>query len=110
MIIWSGLGFLVAVLAFLCLLLAEYVVEAVLNDPQYYQAHGWPKMLGLWLAGAFVWWLGTYLDHKQGRTLLDPTTGDEVQLKPQHALFFIRMVYWGPILFVLGLVLLFVTA
>jgi len=40
MIIWSGLGFVVAVLAFLCLLLAEYVVEAVFNDSQYYQAHG----------------------------------------------------------------------
>jgi hypothetical protein len=106
---WSGLGFVVAVVAFLCLLLAEYVVEAVCNDSQYYQAHGWPKMLGWWLAGALVWGLGTYLDHKQGSTLLEPATGAEVQRKPRHALFFIRMVYWGPILFVLGLVFLFVT-
>jgi hypothetical protein len=108
MIIWSGLGFLVAVIAFIAVLLSEYVLEAVFKDQNYYQAHGWPKLLGLWVAGAIVWFLGNYLNRKQGRTLIDKATGEEVQVKPNHALFFIRMEYWGPILLILGLIFLFI--
>ena len=108
MIIWSGFGFLVAVIAFVSLVLSEYVVEALFQDQNYYQAHGWPKLLGLWISGAIVWFLGNYLNQKRGRTLLDKAIGAEVQIRPNHALFFIRMEYWGPILFVLGIIFLFV--
>jgi len=36
MIIWSGLGFLVAVVTFLFLLLAEYGTEVLYGDGSYY--------------------------------------------------------------------------
>jgi len=35
-------------------------------------------------------------------------TGREVLLKPSHSFFFIRMEYWGPMLFALGVIFLFV--
>ena len=108
MIIWSGLGFLVAIITFMALLLTEYMVEAAFKDQNYYQIHGWPKLLSLWVAGVVVWFLGSYLNKKQGRTLVDKETGAEVQLRPNHALFFIWMEYWGPILFVLGIIFLFI--
>jgi hypothetical protein len=107
MIIWSGLGCLVAVIAFLMLLLTEYVTETVFRDDSYYQNHGWPKLLALALAGAVVWFLGTYLNQKQGRVLIDKESGREFLSKPDHSLFFIRMEYWGPILLVIGILCLF---
>ena len=108
MVIWSGLGFLVAVITFLLLLLAEYGTEALYGDESYYQAHGWPKLLAFWLAGAVIWPLGAYLNRKQGKVMIEKATGREVLLKPDHTFFFIRMEYWGPILLALGVIFLFV--
>ena len=108
MVIWSGLGFLVAVVTFLLLLAAEYVTESLFRDESYYQAHGWPKLLAFFLAGAVVWPLGMYLNRRQGKVMIEKETGKEVLIKPDHSFFFIRMEYWGPILFALGVIFFFV--
>jgi hypothetical protein len=108
MVIWSGLGFLVAAITFLLLLIAEYVTESLFRDESYYQAHGWPKLLAFFLAGAVIWPLGLYLNRKQGKVMIEKETGKEVLIKPNHSFFFIRMEYWGPILFALGIIFLFV--
>lgn len=108
MIIWNGLGFLVAVITFLLLLCAEYVTESLFRDESYYQAHGWPKLLAFFLAGAVVWPLGAYLNRRRGKVMIEKETGKEVLIKPKHSFFFIRMEYWGPILLVLGVVFFFV--
>ena len=107
MIIWSGLGFLVAVITFLLLLIAEYVTESLFRDESYYQAHGWPKLLAFFLAGAVIWPLGVYLNRKPRKIMIEKETRKEV-LKPGHSFFFIRMEYWGPILFALGIIFLLV--
>ncbi len=108
MVIWSGLGFLVAAITFLLLLIAECVTESLFRDESYYQAHGWPKLLAFFLAGAVIWPLGVYLNRKQGKVMIEKETGKEVLIKPNHSFFFIRMEYWGPILFALGIIFLFV--
>ncbi len=108
MIIWNGLGFLVAVIVFILLLAAEYVTEWMFADDSYYQAHGWPKLLAFFIATAMIWPLGIYLNRKEGKVLIEKATGKEVLIKPNHSLFFIRMEYWGPILLVLGVIFLFV--
>jgi hypothetical protein len=107
MVIWSGLGFLVPAITFLLLLIAEYVTESLFRDESYYQAHGWPKLLAFFLAGAVIWPLGVYLNRKQGKVMIEKETGKEV-FKPDHSFFFIRIDYWGPILFALGIIFLFV--
>jgi hypothetical protein len=108
MIIWSGLGFLVAVITFVCLLLTEFATESAFRDDGYYQAHGWPKLVGFIAAALIVWPLGRYLNSKKGRVLVDPDTGKQVVFKQGHMLFFIPLEYWGPILVVLGIIFLFV--
>jgi hypothetical protein len=105
MIIWSGLGILVAVIAFACLIVSELLVENAFHDNDYYQTHGWPKLAAMLLAAGLVWLLGSYLNKKQARRLVDPSTGEDVVLKPNHSLFFIRMEYWAAILVVLGIAL-----
>lgn len=108
MIIWNGLGFLVAIITFLLLLLTEYITELLFRDESYYQAHAWPKLLALSLAGAVIGPLGMYLNRKQGKVMIEKETGKEVLIKPDHTFFFIRMEYWGPILFILGVIFLFI--
>jgi hypothetical protein len=107
MIIWSGLGFLVAVITFLLLLTAEYATESLFQDESYYQAHGWPKLLAFFLAAVVVWPLGKFLNRRQGKVVIEKETGKEVLVKPNHSLFFIRIEYWGPILLILGIVFFF---
>ena len=108
MIIWKGAGFIVAVVAFLMLLVTELSVEAFFGDDKYYQTHGWPKLVAFFIAGCIVFFIGKYLNRKKGRVLIDKETGKEVALKSAHSLFFIDVEYWSYILFALGVVFLFV--
>lgn len=109
MIIWSGLGFLVAVITFGCLLATEALVEAWFQDDRYYQAHGWPKLVAFVVAAVIVGVVGQKLKRRPGKVLIDPETGSEVIVGRNNTFFFIPMEYWAPILLVLGVIFLFVT-
>jgi hypothetical protein len=106
MIIWSGWGFLVAVIVFAASLLAEFSVESSFHDDTYYQSQGWPLAMALACSAIVTWWLGSYLNRQPGRTVIDKQTGREEILggMNRHRLFFIPMQYWGPILGVLAVV------
>ena len=108
MIIWKGRGFLVAVIAFACLLASEFLTERYFADDRYYQQHGWPKLAAFFLAGFIVWVITILWKDAPGRVVVDKQTGTELVLKKSHSLFFIPMKYWAPILFALGIVFLFV--
>ncbi|MBW3542418.1 MAG: hypothetical protein KY476_19305 [Planctomycetes bacterium] len=109
MIIWSGWGFLVAIIGFGCLVATEVIVEGAFRDDQYYQAHGWPKMVAFTIAAVIVGVVGRGLQRRQGKVLVDPATGREVVVSRGNTFFFIPMEYWAPIFLVLGIIFLFVT-
>jgi len=102
MVIWNGLGFLVGVITFGCLLATEAGVEWLTQDDTFYQKHGWPKLVGMTAAALFVWVIGRILRHRTGRVLVDPETGEKVRIGHDHSFFFIPVEYWPPILLVLG--------
>ncbi len=108
MIIWSGLGFIVGIIGFGCLLLSEYITEFAFKDENYYQMHGWPKLAALLLAASLTWLLSTILDMKKAKVLIDKETGQEVVLRPNHAFFFIPIRFWPYIYIVLGVVFFFI--
>jgi hypothetical protein len=89
MIIWSGKGFLVAVIVFLCSLGMEFVTESVTGNSAYYQQSAWPLPLAFLTAAvltalvAFLW-IAELERH-------------------QHALFFIPIAWWPLILTALSL-------
>ena len=108
MIIWSGWGFLIAIIIFINSLIGELLCRVITRDNQYYQQHNWPITVVLIISGVICWFLGKYLNSSNGKLYIDKETGEEVQISKKHTFFFIKMEYWGPILGVIGLVTLFV--
>ena len=102
MIIWSGKGHLVAVFVFVCSIEAKMLTYSLNGSNQYWDQNGWPMGISL-LASAFLcWYVGRILASKQETIFIEKETGKEVVVKSNHALFFIKMHWWGPILAILG--------
>ncbi|HEX2444274.1 MAG TPA: hypothetical protein VHJ77_10050 [Vicinamibacterales bacterium] len=98
MIIWSGWGFLVVVIAFGASLAMEVVTEALVGDDRFYQTEAWPLALALALSGVIIWGLGKYVYARGAKVVIDKVTGQELTIGGEHRFFFIPMHYWGPVL------------
>jgi hypothetical protein len=105
-IFWHGSGGLVIVFGVLAALITNIVTSKIFNETNYFQTHSWAQAVALWLAGVGCWFVGRTLNGRPGRTEIDETTGAEVTLKPNHSLLLIKLEYWGPILFVIGCLVL----
>lgn len=107
-VIWHGLGFLVAVIVFGISLATNLIADSLYGEG-YYDKHKWPFAIALVFSAVICWFLGDYLRRREDRVVIDKTTGEELTLnQSQHSFFFIPMRWWGPILFVIAaLVLIF---
>ncbi|THF64580.1 hypothetical protein E6C76_10980 [Pseudothauera nasutitermitis] len=99
MLIWQGWGVLTVVLTLAGIVLADAIAGADNSAP-------WAQALGFFLAAALVGPLGYYLNKRPGRVLVDPETGEKVELRIRHTLFWIPMQYWAIVLIAGGLLLL----
>lgn len=108
MIIWSGLGFLVAVIVFGFSLMANLISDSISGNEIYWKTHQWPLAVSLLCSSLACWFLGNFLRNRKAKVLIDKETGEEVVLKPSHSLFFVPMPYWGPILLVVGIAVLMI--
>jgi len=105
-IIWRGLGWLVAVIVFGLSLVANLAFNAIYGEG-YYDNHKWPFALSLIVSAAVCWFLGSYLKTRSDRVVIDKKTGKEIVMnQSQHALFFIPMHLWGPILALIAAIVL----
>ena len=105
-IIWRGLGFLVAVIVFGASLVANLMFNAVYGNG-YYDHHKWPFALSLICSALVCWFLGNYLRKRSDKIAIDKQTGREIVVnQSRHALFFIPMHWWAPILATLAVVIL----
>ena len=99
MIIWSGWGVLSVLIAGVALVLS------VLVDPALARI-GIPTPTGVvavWLAAAALnWVIGTRLNVRPDRELVDPRTGQTVILRARHTLFWIPMQYLSVLMLLLG--------
>ena len=98
----SGLGVLVYVIAFFC-----YFVMLAIVGVGYMMSQSWPLAVAFFLASALVTALGLYLKKQPSEVTIHKLTGQEVKVKSKHTVFFIPVIYWGPIFFVIGLFHLF---
>ena len=95
MIIWSGLGFLPIV--FLMIFGLGFSAES--NGPITDKALAYTFFLTGLASGALGWWLRK----RPAQVLIDKATGKEITLRRSHSLFFIPMLYWGPIFIAMSL-------
>jgi len=105
--VWSGLGFLVAVIGFAALLFTEIISEKITGDDQFYQEHGWVILIGMLIAAVLTFGLHRLLLLQNGRVVLDKETGQEVTRRSNHSLFFIPVRWWPIVFVVLGVILAF---
>ncbi|PEW71395.1 UNVERIFIED_ORG: hypothetical protein EDC93_103606 [Bacillus cereus] len=106
MIIWSGWGFLVAIIVIINTLLGKVIFGSITGDATYFQDHSWPMAIMLIISGVMSWYLGKYINKPNGKVYIDAETGEKVMFNKKHSLFFIKMEYWGPILGVIAIVTL----
>ena len=66
--------------------------------------------MAFWITGLLVWCVGQSLSKKEARVVIDKNTREEFTLKSEHSFFFISLHYWAYLLFLLGIVFLFVKA
>jgi hypothetical protein len=95
MIIWNGLGFLPIVF----LLVFGFGFSAESNGPITNKALAYTFFLTGLVSGALGWWLRK----RPAQIVIDKATGQEIALRRSHSLFFIPMIYWGPIFIAMGL-------
>ncbi|MDM5186472.1 hypothetical protein QUF99_03330 [Bacillus sp. DX4.1] len=95
MIIWSGWGFLVALIVIINTLFGEFFFESIMGDDQYYQEHSWPLTVMLIISGVISWYLGKYFNKPSEKVYIDAETGEQVRFNKRNSLFFIKMDYWG---------------
>ena len=105
-LVWQGLGFVVPLIPIVFILLGQFLLDAVMG-PGFYHSHGWSMAFMLLLSGVAVWMLGTRLNNKPGRELIDPQTQETVILRKRHTLFWIPFQYFGIIIGVLATLFLF---
>ena len=104
MIIWRGTGVLIVLIVFGCSFLANLICNSVLG-PTYFDQHKWPFAVSLVVSAIICLVWGLYLKKRPDRVVIDKQTGKEMLLGPSRpALFFIPVFYWGPILFVVAIV------
>lgn len=107
MIVWQGFGFVGALIPFAFVLVANFVLDRMFGRG-YYSAHTWAPAIALALAAAVVWFVGTWLNSRPGRELVDAHTGERVVFARRHTLFFLPVQYFAIVVGIAALVLPFV--
>ena len=103
-VIWSGFGFL-ALLVPIVTVLATTALANASSGPLYSTLHHWPATLGALLGAGAVYLISMRLN-ANGRTLVDPATGQSVVLRRKHTLFWLPLQLWAAIIAIVGLVYL----
>ncbi|SEB84741.1 hypothetical protein SAMN04489761_1942 [Tenacibaculum sp. MAR_2009_124] len=100
MIIWSGRGILSIAILLISFLILNFIIP--------FEFRQYIFTLSFFITGAFSWYFGKKWN-TNGKIMIDKASGQEVLLKPNHSLFWIKMQYWGIVFAVLGCLTLILT-
>lgn len=97
MIVWSGFGFLTAVICIVGILIGNSLLSSV---PYHFE-------IGLLLAAVTNWFVGKKLNSVPGKILKDEQTGEVFEYKRNHTLFWLPMEWWSVGMTILAIVGIF---
>ena len=104
MVIWNGLGFLVAVITFGSCLLANLVLDAQFGEG-YYSTHLWAIGAALLIGGIISSGVGFILKGRSDRFVVDEETGERLVINnSSHSFFFVPMHWAGIVIAGIGVV------
>ena len=102
MIIWSGLGFLVAVITFGACLIMNFVLDEQFGKG-FYSSHLWAVGTALVIGGLLSSVVGFLLKSRKDREVVDVETGERMVINlSQHSFFFIPMHWAGIVIAWIG--------
>lgn len=99
MIVWSGKGFLSALVLLGTLFLSIWILPDSLSD------YGF--VIACFISAGFSWIFGKKWNKRNERIVTDDKTGQKFRIRSNHTLFWIPMQYWGIIFSILGVIILF---
>lgn len=103
MVIWSGFGFLVAVITFGSCLLFNVLLDAQFGEG-YYSSHQWATGTALAVGGVLSSGIGFVLKGRSDRYVVDEETGERMVINnSNHSIFFIPMHWAGVAIAALGI-------
>ncbi len=103
MLFWKGygiLGFLIPALVFIVLLLIGKFIFGIEDDFSMDKSFLFIYTL---ISSISIWKVGRKLNGRKPKLLIDPETNEEVLLKREHTLMFIKLEYWSFFFAVIGL-------
>lgn len=102
MVIWSGFGFLVAVITFAFALLFNFLLDSQFGEG-YYSSHPWAVGTALIFGGIVSSGVGFVLKGRSDRYVRDEETGERLIVNnSSHSFFFVPMHWAGIVIAIIG--------
>jgi hypothetical protein len=97
MVIWQGWGILALIIPPVMAELLDLLLYKTLgmNSAPLYGKVNAASIVGVLLGACVLWFGGRWLNNQPVKRLVDPESGETVELKDRHTLFWIPMQYWA---------------
>jgi len=99
MIVWSGRGFLIAIVFIASMFASVSIIPKEYADYSF--------VISFFITGIFSWFFGLKWNKDNERIVIDEKTNKKLRLKNNHTFFWVPMQYWGIISSILGIIILF---
>ena len=104
LIIWRGLGILIPVIVVAFMIVANLLCNAQFGRG-YWESRHWPSGVGLLAAAVTCILCGRYFETRRRRVEREHKPGGFLPLR--NDLFFLNYLWWGLIIFIVALLVLF---
>ena len=109
MLVWQGFGILAALIPVALIVVVTVVWGAITGSSTPGDRDSTLIIaIAALVSAPLVYLLDKRLAARPGRTMIDKATGQEVEMRGAHTLFFVGMKYWAWLLGIAGVILLVV--